>query len=345
MKFGFVDTKVLDEALSLLGRHYGRRKHLLHYNARTVDDAISVLAACTEEARIIAGGVDLVSLMKNKVVTPQVLVNIKTIPNLAYIREDTEGVKIGALTAIYEIEMSGMLKEKYPMLTEAAHSVASPQIRNMATIGGNLCQEVRCWYYRRSPVTGKAFFCYRKGGEHCYALAGENAYHAIFCGNGCCAVCPSDLAPALVSLQAKVKTVSPYGEKVVSLEDFYTPLGNILELEGMITEIQIPAPRPGTKQRYLKFRLRKAIDFAISSVAVAITLQLGAVADARIVLGGVASTPYRAFAAEEALKGTGITESAAETSAKAAVSEAVPLSGNAHKISIARALVKRAIVD
>ncbi|MFC1894053.1 FAD binding domain-containing protein [Chloroflexota bacterium] len=324
--------------------HLGRKRGE-HFNAETIDGAVSLLGEYMEEARIIAGGVDLVSLMKNRVVTPRVLVNIKTIPDLAYIREDAEGVEIGTLATINEIETSGIIRGKYPMLAEAAHSVAAPQIRNMATIGGNLCQQVRCWYYRRSPVTGRTFFCRRKGGKHCYADTGENTHHAIFNRKVCAAVCPSDLTPALVVLEAKVKIASPDGERVVSIEDFYTSLGNILEPDDMITEIQIPTPRPGTKQRFLKFRLRKAIDFAISSVAAAITIESGVVSDARIALGGVAPIPYRALRAEEVLKGEMITESVAETSAKVAVSNAVPLSLNSHKVTITKALVKRAVVN
>jgi xanthine dehydrogenase YagS FAD-binding subunit len=332
----------MDEALSLEQRI--ERKHLEHFNAKNIDDAVSLLREYMEEARIIAGGVDLVSMMNTRVIKPKVLVNIKTIPHLAYITEDAEGLKIGTLTTISEIKMAAVIRDKYTMLAEAAQLVAAPQIRNMATIGGNLCQEVRCWYYRRSPVTGRTFFCCRKGGEHCYAVAGENMYHAIFSGNECHAVSPSDLAPALIALDAKLNIASPAGERVVPLEHFYTPLGNILKPDEIITEIQLPTPRPNTKQRFLKFSLRKAIDFAISSVAAAITIESGAITDARMVLGGVAPTPYRAISTEGILKGEAITESVAEASAEAAVSKATPLSKNAYKVPITRALVKRAIL-
>jgi len=291
-----------------------------------------------------AGGVDLISLMKDGVVEPKALVNLKTIQDLTYIREDAEGLKIGALTSIDEIENARVIKDKYTMIAEAAHSVASPQVRNMATIGGNLCQEVRCWYYRRSPVTGTSFYCLRKGGKHCYAIAGRNEYHAIFRTGKCFAVCPSDLAPALIALEAKVKVARLDGERVVPLERFYTPLGNILEPDEIITEILVPAQPPDSKQKYLKFRLRKSIDFAISSVAASIIAESGRITKARIVLGGVAPTPYRAIRAEEVLKGQMITASVVEASAKAAVKEAKPLSLNAYKVPITEALVKRAIV-
>lgn len=338
------EAKTVDEVLSRLSKHWIERKYIDHFNARTIDDAMSLLSRYREEAKIIAGGVDLVSLMKNKVRTPKVLVNIKTIPELDYITEDAEMLKIGTLTTITAIETSSIIRDKYTILVEAAHSVGSPLIRNMATIGGNLCQDVRCWYYRRSPVTGLSFFCRRKGGQQCFAIEGENQYHSIIGGNQCHAVCPSDMAPALLALEARIKIASPTGDKTVPLEEFYAPLGNALQPSEIITEIQVPTPESDTRQRYLKFRTRKTIDFATSSVAAVITTQAGVVSQARIVLGGVAPTPYRALKAEETLKGAVITESIAETSAKAAVREAVPLSRNAYKVPITESLVKRAIV-
>jgi xanthine dehydrogenase YagS FAD-binding subunit len=318
---------------------------LRHFNVKTIDDAVSLLNKYREKGRIIAGGVDLVSLMKNKVVTPQVLVNIKTIPDLAYIKEDTEGIKIGTLTTIKQIEASGTIRDKYPMLVEAAHSVAAPQVRKMATIGGNLCQDTRCWYYRMPPVTGVMFFCRKKGGKQCYAAAGQNAYHAIISGNHCWGVSPSDMATALVALDAKVRVAGAAGERLISLEGFYTELGNVLKPYEMITEVLFPAPRPGTKQRFLKFRLRKTIDFAISSVAATIAIESGVVSDARIVLGGIAPIPYRAKGAEEVLRGKAITGSLVETSAKAALKEAKPLKMNAYKVPITETLVRKAIAD
>ena len=339
-----LDAGAVNEALSRLSMRRREWKYLDHFNARTIDDAVFLLNRYREEAKIIAGGVDLVGLLKNKLRTPRVLVNIKTIPELAYITEDAEGLKIGALTTIKDIESSAITREKYRILVAAAHSVGSPLVRNMATIAGNLCQDVRCWYYRRSPASGLTFCCRRKGGERCFAADGENQFHAIFNGNECHSVCPSDMAPALLALQARVKIASPPGERVVPLEEFYMPLGNILEPDEIITEVQVPAPKPGTNQRYLKFRIRKAIDFAISSVAVVITAAAGIVTEARVVLGGVAPVPYRAFSAEEILSGRTIAEGIAETAAKAVVSEAVPLSQNAYKVPITESLIKRAVL-
>jgi xanthine dehydrogenase YagS FAD-binding subunit len=326
-------------------KHPVEAKHFEHLSVKTVDEAISLLDKYKAEAMIIAGGTDLVRLMKNRVIEPRVLVNIKTIRDRAYIKEDAGGLRIGALTTIHDIETSSIVRDKYRMLAEAAHLIAAPQIRNMGTISGNLCQDVQCWYYRRSPVTGRAFFCYRKGGKLCYASTGENAYHAIVGGKTCFAVCPSDMAPPLVALGAKIKILSAGEERIVPLEEFYTPLRkrNILQPNEIITEVQVPAPRPAAQQRFLKFRLRKTIDFAISSVAAVITIEGGVVSNARIVLGGVAPIPYRAVSAEKALIGKGLAESVVEAAAKAAVGEAKPLSMNAYKVPITESLVKRAI--
>lgn len=344
MDLKLLSTKVIDEAVSLLNKYWVEPKHLKYFNARTIDEAVSLLDE-HKEAKIIAGGVDLTRLMRNEVVAPKVLVNIETIADLAYITEDTKGLKIGTLTTIKDIETSAMIRDEYNLLTQAARSVAAPTLRNMITIGGNLCQDVRCWYYTRSPITGRSFFCYRKGGTHCYAVAGDNRHHAIFGVNGCHATFSSDMAPALLALEARVKIVSPSEERIIPLEELYTPLGNTLKPNELITELQVPAPRLSTRQRYLKSRLRKAIDPAITSVAAAITTEAGRVIDAKIVLGAVAPCPYRSIEVEEVLKGKMITESLAQVAARAAVSKATPLSMNAYKVPITEALVNRAIID
>ncbi|MFC1915400.1 FAD binding domain-containing protein [Chloroflexota bacterium] len=340
-----VDIRAIDETLALLSEYWGEEKRVEHYDAETIDEAGSLLERHKDRAKVIAGGVDIVRLMNSKVMFPGVLVNIKTIPDLSYITDDATGLKIGTLTTIGDIEKSALLKGKYPMLAKAAHLVSSPLVRNMATIAGDLCQSATCWYYRLSPLTGCSFFCQRKGGEQCYAVTGDNTYHAIFGGGKCRAAFSSDMAVALTALGASVKVAGPLGYREIPLEEFYTGMGNTLDPDEIITEINVPTLKPGTRQQFLKFRLRKTIDFAISSVAAAITTEAGVVSEARILLGGVATTPYRARAAEETIKGKVITESVAEIAAKAAVSEAAPLSKNAYKLSITRALVKRAIVD
>jgi len=338
-------TKTINDTWSSPSKYWAERRQLRHFNARTIDEAVRLLTEYTEEATVIAGGTDVVGLMRNRVISPRALVNIKTIPDLAYIKEDAEGLKMGALTTIKDVATSTIIRRKYGILTDAARSVATPQIRNMGTVSGNLCQDVRCWYYRRPPVTGTTFFCRRKGGEFCYAPVGQNAHHAIIGGKLCHAVSPSDMAPALIALGAKVVVVGATGERVIPLEEFYTVFGNILRPHEMIVEVRIPTPKNEIRQRYLKFRYRKAIDFAISSVAAVISMEGKAVSDARIVLGGVSPTPYRAIKAEEVLREKTITHSLAETSAKAALEQAAPLSMNAYKVSITEALVRRAIVD
>ncbi|MFC1861490.1 FAD binding domain-containing protein [Chloroflexota bacterium] len=344
MTYKASDSKTSNEARATLNKYRGGCRPLEHFNARAIDEAVSLLNNYLEESKIIAGGTDLIRLMKNDVTVPKVLVNIKTIPGLIGITEDADGLKIGALTTIKEIESSSIIRSKYTLIAEAAHSIASPHLRNIATIAGNLCQDVNCWYYRRSLDTGKSFICCRKGGEQCFALTGDNRYHAIFRGNRCFAVCPSDMAPALLALEAKVRITGSDGYREISPEELYTDLGNTIKSNEIITEIRVPIPRIGTEQRYMKFRLRKAIDFALSSVASVITMEDGVVKNARIALGGVALAPYRALEAEEALKGKVITKSLTERAARNSVSGACPLNMNAYKIPISIALVKRAIV-
>ncbi len=346
MTYRLIDATEIEKALLWLSKFGDRPIHPEYYHARTVDEAVSLLDEHKEEAKIIAGGIDLLGLMKNRVLSPRVLINIKTIPHMKHIIEEASGIAIGALTLINDIEKSTLIKSKYPILFEAAHSIASPQIRNMATIGGNLCQDVRCWYYRRSPVTGISFDCRRKRKNGmCYAVNGENQYHAVIGGTECFAACPSDMATALLALDARINTVDITGGRVIPIDKFYTALGNVLEPDEAVTAIQVPEVGTGVRQRFLKFRLRETTDFAIVSVAVAITLNDNLVSDARVVLGGVAPGPYRAVEAEDVLIGEPITESVAARAARASVNEAKPLSKNGYKVPIIQALVKRALLE
>jgi xanthine dehydrogenase YagS FAD-binding subunit len=315
-------------------------KRFAYKNATTIADAVSILKE--GNAAVLAGGTDILNLLKIGVLAkpPKTLVNIKNIPGLAIISEDTQGLKIGAAARLSDIAASIIVKEKYHALAKAAESVASTPLREMGTIAGNLCQEVQCWYFRRSFLTGTSFDCFRKGGSECFAVTGENRYHAILGGKNCFAVCPSDTAIALTALDATIIT----DKRSIPISDFFEVMGNILNDDEIITEIRIPMPKPETKQVFIKFALRPTIDFAIVSVAVAIIFQAGKVSDARIVLGAVAPVPYRATGAENVLKGKIISEPVAETAAVAAVKDAVPLSDNKYKIQIARTLVKRAIL-
>lgn len=346
MTYKLIDAEEIEKALSWLSGYWDRPVQPEYHNARTIDEAVSLLDRYGGRATIIAGGIDLVGLMKNKVLTPRILININNIPHLKYVVENDAGIAIGALTLINDIERSALIKDKYPILFGAARSIASPQVRNMATIGGNLCQDVRCWYYRRSPATGISFNCRRKKESGtCYAVKGENQYHAIIGGTECFAVCPADMATVLLALDARINTVNTSGGRAIPIDKFYATFGNILESGEVITSIQIPKVGPGVKQRFLKFRLRKTIDFAITSVAALITMDNNIVSDARIVLGGVSPKPYRALKAEEILIGAPIKDSIVVEAAKASVSDALPLSKNGYKVLIAEALVRRALLE
>jgi xanthine dehydrogenase YagS FAD-binding subunit len=318
-----------------------------HVNARSVDEALSLLKDYGGSARLIAGGTDLLGVLKDQIFEkyPEALINIKTIPGLDTIEEDAGGLRIGALAKLAEIVHSPVVKAKFPALSQAAESVASPEIRSMGTIGGNLCQDVRCWYYRYPQHMGGRLLCHRKGTGPCHAVKGDNRYHAIMGGKACFAVCPSDTAIALSALQAEIEIVGPEGARKIPAQDFFTPLGNRLDQNELVTEIRIPYPPQGCRQAFLKFTLRKPVDFAIASVASVITVKDGVCSDARIVLGAVAPTPLRAEGAERVIKGKPLDAKTAEEAAQASVLGARALSGNAYKIEITKVLVKRALLS
>ncbi|MDA8235044.1 MAG: xanthine dehydrogenase family protein subunit M [Clostridia bacterium] len=321
---------------------------------RTFDhiDVYSIAEACTTlreyqgRARLNAGGSDLLTVLKGDFLAdyPEAVINLKTISGMDYIREDGEYLRIGTLTRLTDLVSSPLLKEKYPVLSEAAYTVATPQIRNVATLGGNLCQDTRCWYYRYPRSIGGPVQCLRKGSGPCLAIKGDNRYHAIMGGKKCFAVCPSDMAVALAALDGKVIIVGPEGERRVEVTDFYHPTGNELAKDEVVREIEIPIKRTPTQQSFRKFTLRKPIDFAIVSSATVITVAQGICTDARIVLGAVAPAPVRAKAAEELLIGKPITEETDTAAAEKALVGAKPLSKNEYKIQIAKTLVKQAIL-
>ncbi|MBI2934495.1 MAG: xanthine dehydrogenase family protein subunit M [Chloroflexi bacterium] len=341
-----VDSEEIEQSLRWLSQHWDRPMAPEYYHARSIDEAVALLDRHKNGARIIAGGLDLLGLMKNRVLFPGVLVNIKRIPGLDRISWNNGGLAMGALTQINDLERSDLIRTRFPLLFEAAGSIGSPQVRNMATIAGNLCQEVRCWYLRRPPETGNAFDCRRKTGRGgCYAVSGENEHHAIIGGGDCYAVCPSDMATALLALDAQVHTVGASGGRVLPLEGFHTALGNILEPAEIITCIRLPDSTCGARQRFLKFSTRNAIDFAMVSVAVVLWSQDDFIRGARIVLGGVAPWPYRSRNAEKALIGRRLTESTAAEAGRAALVRAMPLSNNGYKAQLVETLVKRAVME
>ena len=313
-----------------------------HVNAATIDEAVSILGQYESKAKVNAGGTDLLGTMRYKILPddmyPEVVVNLKTIPGLDYIKEEGGMLKIGALTTLEEIAIDSTVKSKYAALAEAAHKTASPHIREMGTIGGNICQLNRCWYFRKRD---NMFDCVRKGGGMCYATAGDNRYHSIFGGVvACMAVNPSDTAPALVALDAKIVTSAG---RTIDAEDFWAAdkgfKSTVLDDDEIVTEIQVPEPSAGTKSAFMKFTIRKSIDFPIVNCAAAI----GGGA-ARICLNAVFNNPYRATKAEESIAGKTIDESNAEAAGVAAASGSMAMTMNRYKIQIAKVMVKRAIL-
>jgi xanthine dehydrogenase YagS FAD-binding subunit len=320
-------------------------KYFEHFNAASVDEAIALLKRFNGTGKLNAGGTDLLGTLKGDILPayPEAVINIKTIPGLDFIEEDRNGLKIGALTKLVDIVESPVIQKSFQVLADAAKSVASPEIRNMGTIGGNLCQESRCWYFRYPHTMGGRIHCFRKGGKSCPAVKGDNRYHSVFGGKKCFAVCPSDMAVALAAQDAIVTIAGPDGEKTLPLTALYHPLGCVLTGNELITEIQIPGTFRHAAQKFIKFRVRESVDFAIASVATTMTMTGETCRDVRIILGAVAPAPYRASAAEDALKGKRLTPDTVQAAAEAAVTHARPLSRNAYKVEIIKALVKRAI--
>jgi len=318
-----------------------------HFNAGTVKEACALLAEYDGKAVLNAGGTDLLGTLKgeNLFEYPEALINIKTIGGVNKIVESKGTLRIGALTKLSALVNSPLLNERYPALAEAARSVATPQIRNAATIGGNLCQDVRCWYYRYPRHIGGPILCARKGKGPCLAVKGDNRYHAVMGAKKCFAVCPSDTAVTLAALDALINIVGPEGERRIAVTDFYHPLGNSLKRGEMVTGVEMPSVEEESKQAFLKFTLRKPVDFAIVSVATVITVKAGVCTDAHIALGAVAAGPVRATKAEKSLVGRPVDEKAASDAAEAALAGAKPLNMNAYKIEIAKTLVKRAILQ
>jgi xanthine dehydrogenase YagS FAD-binding subunit len=244
-----------------------------------------------------------------------------------------------------DIEEHPGVREKLPILSEGAGEAASPQIRNAGTIGGNLCQRPFCWYFRSAN-----FDCLRKGGQVCYALAGDSRYHAILGGGPSFIVHPSDLAPVLVALNAQIKIANSSGERSLPLENFFVlpqvdfKHENILKPGEIVTEIFVPTPKPGSKGFYHKVRERLAWDHAIVSVATVVETSRGVVRESRVVLGGVAPIPWRAREAENFLRGKGINEESAAQASAIALTGARPMKDNVYKINMAKLLIQRGLL-
>ncbi len=320
-------------------------KNFEHVSVANLAQAIQWL---DDDAKPIAGGTDLLAEMKEGIISPRRLVNLKTIPSLSQIEYDRrEGLRLGALVSLAQLEEHPLIGEKYPALAQAAALAASPQLRQMGTLGGNLSQSPRCWYYRNA-----LFPCWLKGGQSCFAVDGENAYHAILGGEPCHSVHPSDLAPALIALNAQVRVVGPELDGSLALEELYRRpseahrRATILGPRELIAELSLPAPAAGSRSVYLKVMDRAVWTFALVGVAAALQLDEGGrVERARLVLGGVAPIPWRAQAAEEILQGEQLSAELAQAAAEAALANAEPLRDNGYKVKLAQELVRRALLQ
>lgn len=315
-----------------------------YVNATSIEQVPSLLGRSWDDAVVMAGGTDLVGEMKDYAAVPKRVVNLKSIEGLDYIRQDDAGLRIGALTTLTDVLENSAVSQELPVLHQAVSVIASPQIRNMATLAGNILQRPRCWYYRSED-----FPCLKKGGARCYAVGGVNTYHAIFGSGPSYIVHPSDAAPALMALGATVHVHGPRGGDEVLMDDFFTMpemnirRENILRPNEIVTEISIPKPEANSKGMYLKVRERESIDFALVSLAAQMTVVNGTCERASLVLGGVAPIPWRAVEAEDYLRGRRITEARAESAAEAAVEDAAPMPHNGYKVEIAKNLVKQAV--
>jgi xanthine dehydrogenase YagS FAD-binding subunit len=317
------------------------------YQPTQLDDALALLDRYGKDGWKMAGGNDSLSWFKERIKRPKAVIDISGIAALKGVRETPDGVEIGALTTLTEIERNPVIRSKYRVLADAARRVASPQIRNTGTIGGNLAQDARCWYYRYGLP------CYRAGGNTCFADTpeGVNREHALFDADRCVAVSPSDTAPALVALDAKMVIKSSKGERVVSTEEFFIgPKTDITRLtsikpEEILTAVRIPNSWAGARFYFEKVADRDTWDFALVNVAAAIIVNNGVVERSRIASGGVSAIPRRLTVVEEVIQGKPAEEATAKLAGQAAIRGARPLNYNQFKIPLMANLVTRAVRD
>ena len=314
-----------------------------YFEPETIKEACSLLLQ--EGTKLIAGGTDLLAVMKQKVVTPRALVNIKRIPSLDYIDyKEGEGLKIGALTTLHTIATSPIIRERFGLLSHAAASVGTSQISSIATLGGNVCLDSRCFYYNQSHLWKQTIAaCHKIGGSVCHVVKG---------GDHCVSLFVADTVPALIALSAEVSVAGTDGEKKIALEKFYTGKGenvNVLQPGQVVTEIRVPDLPPHTGGVYLKYSLREATDFAVVGVATVISLEAGdgVCSDAKIAFGSVASSPVRAVEAEKVIKGKQLNDKLIEDAEQASLKEVHPITHMgipaSYKRKIIGALAKRAL--
>ena len=315
------------------------------FQPASVSDALGVLNRHGADAWVMAGGMDTFDWLKDRIKKPKVVVDLGMINELRGIKDAGGGLEIGAMTTLTTVANDPMVKERFPLLHEAALIVASPQIRNQGTLGGNVSQDARCWYYRAG------WPCYRAGGNICYAdtPTAINREHAIFNADRCVAVNPSDTAPALIALDASFVIKNGDAERVVPAEDFFIGPGiditklTSLQPGDLLTAIRIPNTFAGKGHYFEKVRDRQVWDFALVNIAAAMQMSGSTIGDARMVVNGVAATPYRLNSVEAFIKGKSRDKATADQAAEMAVAGATPLRHNAYKIPLMKALVKRAI--
>ncbi len=317
-----------------------------HVSAGSASEAVARLAeGAPSGTHIIAGGTDLLTLMKAGLLAPERLIDLKPARALRFLRFAEDGaLRIGALTTLADLERDAEVARRLPILPQAVSDAATPQLRAMATVGGNLLQRPRCWYFR-GPYP-----CWLKGGDNCFAWNGENKYHAILGTGHCKAVHPSDLAPALVALDAEVVLEGPAGQRTVPVEAFLVAPDENARIEHRLTpgevivEVRVPAQPAAARGVYLKMMDRQAWAFALTSAAAQVAVRDGRVEHARLVLGGVANIPWRAHAAEALLMGQLLTPELAAQAAERALADAQPLAHNGYKVPQARELARRALL-
>lgn len=309
-----------------------------YVRAESLDQAVKHLSS--DRAVIHAGGTDLLPCLRDHVFEAGKVVSLSGLTNLRGIKKSDGVLRIGALTTISEVAQDPLIKERFTTLSQAAAQVASPQLRNQGTIGGNLCQKPRCWYYRGD------FHCLRKGGNECFAVKGENAFHCIFGGENCYIVHPSDTAPALAALGAEVRIRGPKGERKVPLDDFYVlprddfTRETVLQDGEIVTEILLPTAAAELRSSYRKIRARRSWDFALAGVALAIVFDGESVVKARVFLSGAAPIPWRSKGVEQAIVGRKLDADTLRKAAEAVVRNAQPMEQNGYKIPLFQAAVE-----
>lgn len=323
-------------------------KTFANANARTLQEGArrsQQARTAGQHAAFASGGTDLLQLVKDHIVSPDVIVNLKTIPNLNQITRSSSGLSIGGQVTLAELSRHDLVRRDYAVLAHAAESVATPQIRNVGTLAGNIAQRPWCWYYRNG------FSCYKNGGNQCFSFAGENQFHAIFGGGPSYIVHPSDTAPALVALGATFRIVGPSGERRVPAAEFFVlprqnaANENVLGEHEVLASIDLPAPKAGSRGHYFKVTDREAWTHAVVSAAVVLEMDGQTCRSAQVVLGGVAPIPWRVPAVEQMLVGQTITEDLAARAAETAVSGARALSKNAYKIPMTKGVVRRTLLQ